>query len=338
MSDSNLPGEGTANDGALSFNDGVDAITNLFQDPETDPEEKVEAKTETEDEADQSDEGAEGEVDADAENVDPEADEADDESSPYEKGRFASRDAKVTLDDGTVTTVAELVRNNLYQRDYTRKTTEHSARVKAFEEQQAQTGQLAQSLAQQRDFLLQAAQMFLPAAPDKAMMDSDPFGYMQAKAEYDERVQLLNQLAYQQNAERSRQAEQGGIEQQQRRQAEAQRLFEAVPEFRDRKVYDQFWTEANEVMAEYGFSPEELDETDDHRFYVAMRDLVKYRKALKQAPKVKQDIQAKPKLIAGGKRMDPKAKITRDAQARGEFLRKTGSMDAGIASLMDLDL
>jgi hypothetical protein len=36
--------------------------------------------------------------------------------------------------------------------------------------------------------------------------------------------------------------------------------------------------------------------------------------------------------------MDPKAKSTRESQARGEQLRRTGDFDAGWRSLMDLDL
>jgi hypothetical protein len=36
--------------------------------------------------------------------------------------------------------------------------------------------------------------------------------------------------------------------------------------------------------------------------------------------------------------MDPKAKTSREAQQRAENLRKSGSFDAGVASLMDLNL
>jgi hypothetical protein len=36
--------------------------------------------------------------------------------------------------------------------------------------------------------------------------------------------------------------------------------------------------------------------------------------------------------------MDPKDKSSREAAARTEQLRKTGDFDAGVRSLMDLDL
>ena len=336
MSESDLP-EGTADDAALSFDEGVDAISNLFDGPERTTEEKVEATNEAEDEADQPEggEAEESEADPDEEVKDEQEDGPDPDPAG---GRFVSGDAKFRLADGTVISVADLARNNLYQQDYTRKTQEHAEVVRDFEAKREKVGEIALSLAQQRDFLLSAAQHFLPQAPDRSLMQSDPIGYMQAKAEYDERMAVVAQLQQQRQAEQGRMTQEQQEHDAQHRAREAERLFEAIPEFRDRKVYGQFWNDAVEVMAEYGFSQQELDEAIDHRYYKIMRDVVKYRKALKTAPQVKQDIQQKPALIKGGKRMDPKAKISRDRQARHEHLRKTGTFEAGIAALMDLDL
>lgn len=338
MPESNLPAEGTATDTALSFDDGVDAINNLVNGSETNPDGKVEAQNEAGTEVDEPDDGEETEVEADA---DDQEEAAEDEagSDEVKGGRFAPDTAKVTLADGTVTTVADLKRNNLFQRDYTRKTTEHAEAVKAFEAQKSQVGQIAQAIAQQRDFILQAAQVFLPQAPDRSMMDSDPLGYMQAKADYDERMQVINQLHYQRQSEQGRMTEEEQASEQTYRATEAERLFEAKPEFRDRKVYGQFWSDAVETMAEFGYSPEELNQlANDHRHYLVMHELVKYRKAQKLAPKVKQDIAGKPKMIAGGKRMDPKAKTSRETDARREQLRKTGSFEAGVELLKSLNL
>lgn len=327
MPASDLPVEGTAEDSTLSFNDGVDAISNLIEDPETDPNEAVEAseaETET--------------VDADAPE-DEEAAEEPDGSEPLKGGRFAPDSAKVTLDDGTVITIAELKRNNLFQRDYTRKTTELKTERDAFAQQKSQLDQHAQSIAQQRDFVLSVAQKFIPQPPSREMLQSDPLSYMQAKADYEERMAVFNQLAYQQQAEKGRQTEQQAEATNQLRQEESRRLLEAIPEFKDRNVYQNFWNDAVETMAsKYGFSKTEIEETLDHRFYVAMRDLVKFHKALKQAPKVKQEVEKKPQMISGSRRMDPKAKTSREAQQRTEQLRKSGSFDAGVASLMDLNL
>jgi hypothetical protein len=90
-------------------------------------------------------------------------------------------------------------------------------------------------------------------------------------------------------------------------------------------------------MGEYGFSAEEMNSSVDHRLYRIFRDLAAYRRARKNLPAVKQAVQSKP-VLTGKKRMDPKARDSREQQARGEQLRKTGDFDAGVRSLMDLDL
>lgn len=337
MPASDLP-SGTAEDSALSFNDGADAIANLLDDS-GDP--KLVKQVEAKEEAETPEETDEVEaVDADA----PEDEEAEepDGSEPLKGGRFAPDTAKVTLEDGTVITVAELKRNNLFQRDYTRKTTELKQEKETFSEYQTQMGQLAQSLAQQRDFLFQAAQRVIPKAPERAMLDPasqsfDPIGYTQQKAEYDEQMQMLNQLNYQQQAERGRMTEEQKVAANKQRAEEWSRLSEAVPEFKDRKTYERFWGDAVETMAaKYGFSEQEVSDTIDHRFYIAMRDLVDYHRIKKLAPKVRQEIEAKPRIIPGARRMDPKGKISREAAQRSDQLRKNGTFDAGIAALMDL--
>src|SRR5688500_16103369 len=99
----------------------VEDISNLLDDPTPDPVE------------DEPDEAAAPPEDDDplglgAEDVDADTPEEPDGSEEPEikGGRFAPDTAKVTLEDGTVITVAELKRNNLFQRDYTRKRQEEA--------------------------------------------------------------------------------------------------------------------------------------------------------------------------------------------------------------------
>lgn len=351
MSERDLP-QGTANDAPMSFNEGVSSIEALFQDPAPKPDTKAkdveEHEVETDDTAEQdTDEGVEPDEEDGDEEVETDADEqgevedADDDGSEEPElkgGRFAPDTAKVTLDDGTVTTVGELRRNNLFQRDYTRKTQELAEERKQFFQERQVVEQTAQQIAQQRDFLLQAAQRLLPKAPDRSMMDSDPVGYMQAKAAYDEQMVAVNHLAQlQSHSQAQRQYE----EQQQAvrlRQEEGQKLVSAMPELRDPARYQQFWAESVDVMSSYGFSADEIAAQNDHRIYLAMRDLAELRKIKAKAPKVQEEVRQKPKMIKGSRRMDPKAKISREAEARSERLRKTGSFEDGVAALMNLDL
>ncbi len=335
MPDATAP-SAPAEDTALSFDQGVEDITNLLSDPVTD--------LQNEDQGQEAAEGAEEgnetseEVEA-APDDETEEQEEQDGSEAYSKGKFASADAKVTLKDGSVVAVSDLTRDYLGRAAVTRREQAFAEREREFSAQQEFVGKHAQAIAQQRDFLLSVAPKFLPQAPDRSMMDSDPIGYMQAKADYDDKMAILEDLKRAQQGEMQRAEHDRQQNSDSHKRAEAEKMIAAIPEFKNPKVYQQFWSEAVPMMAEhYGISEQETGEFTDHRVYLMMRDLLKLHKARKSAPVVKEQIQAKPKLISGGKRMDPKAKTSREAQARSQRLRQSGTLADGIAALMDLDL
>lgn len=337
MSNTNLP-SGTGGDDALSFDDGVDAIDAIL-DPATDlPEEDQAKDDQAEAETEEAEESAETD-EAEAETDETETPDAEDEDGQqeYSGGKFASDDAKVTLKDGTVLSVQDLKRGFMSQQYFTRETQALSEAKKAVDADKSQVSQYANTLAQQRDFLLQAAQQFLPKPPDRSMIQTDIVGYQEALAEYQDRMGMVQQLQQYATADQARIQQEQEQARQEAIKAESQRLLEAIPELSKPETYQKFWTESVDTMAEYGFSAEELSAAMDHRFYLVFRDLMKYRKARQQAPKVRESIQSKPVLQAG-KRMDPKAKISRERQAKADHLRKTGSFDAGVSALMDLDL
>ena len=340
MSGRDLP-QGTADDSTLTFAEGVEDITDLLEDPASGPDLGHDDQDHEAD-ADWQPGDAPGPDDAEADAEDDEQDDGPDDVGA--DGDFVSKDAKVRLDDGTVITVGELARNNLFQRDYTRKTEELKAEKQELLAGKEMVGEYAQAVAAQRNFLLQISQQYLPQAPNEAMLDPNsahynPTGYAHAKAQFEQAHSVLAQLQQAQAAEMQWLSEEQAVQQHALVHDEAHRLMHAVPEFRDRKVYEQFWSDANEVMAsEYGFSPEELALTVDHRFYKPMRDLVRFHKARRNSPRVRAEMERRPQFMKGGQRMDPKSKISREARTRQERLRKSGSFQAGIAALMDLDL
>lgn len=325
--------EGTADDSAFSFEQGVENLSNLLDPAEPDlPEQDQDQEAET---AEQGDEPGTDDVEATAED----AEEDDGPEEVAAGGKFVSKDAKVRLDDGTVISVGDLARNNLFQRDYTRKTEEHKAAIKEFEGQREKVGEYAHRVAEQRDYLLQVMPKYGPQPPDRAMMETDPIGYMQAKEAFEEASREYGQLHAAKQAEQQRtEAEQA--ERIHSYKAEQQKLlFEKIPEFKKPEVYRQFWTDANDIMVKhYGYTPEELAGAADHRYYRVMRDIVRLHKATTKAPQVTAQMQQKPALLRGGKRMDPKSRTSREAQNNREQLRKTGSLEAGIRRLMDFDL
>lgn len=346
MTDSNHPDSGTATEAMPTFEDGVEAISDLIADPqEADPDtdEGQTAEGETAEGEDVTDEADDEPTDDDPEATevedDAEGEEADDPDTEPESsgGRFVAKDAKVRLEDGTVVTVGELTRNNLFQADYTRKTQEVAETRKRVEAKEAELDGFAGQLQQQRDFLLHVAQQVLPQKPDPSMIDEDIIGYQRAMAEYDAKMQMIGGIN--QQIASVQQQQQAIMQQrsQERLHQEAEKIALEMPELKNPQTYQKFWGDTVDMMTEYGFTTDELDTAIDHRFFRVFKDLQKYRKAIKTAPKVQEKVKTRPPLKAG-KRMDVKQKSSRSKQANSDQLRKTGTMEAGVAALMDFDL
>ena len=339
MTDSDLPNTGTATDTPLSFDEGVDQLADVLKDPETDLVEEDQAQDDATEEA----ETEEGEPEAEEATEEAADEKAEEEDGPeVAGGKFAADTANVRLKDGTVISVQDLKRGFLSQQSFTRGTQENAKEREALAAKNAEIEQHARSLQEQRDFILQVAQQYVPQPPDRTLLDRnspnfDPITYAALKAEYDDRMDALNKLHHGTKADQERAAKEQERLNSEKRAAEAQRLIEAMPDLAKPEVQKKFWAESIETMAEYGFSQEEMNETIDHRVYRIFRDLTAYRKARNRIPAVKENIQSKP-VLQGKRRMDPKEKTSRDRQARTEQLRKTGSFEAGIGALMDLDL
>jgi hypothetical protein len=338
MSDTN-PAPAAGNDEPLSFDDGVNALTDVLADPETDLQEEDQGQKDEAEEADP--EAEEATEEATEEASDEEAAEEND-GPGYEQGKFAADTANVRLKDGTVISVQDLKRGYLAQASFTRGTQEIAEERKALASQKTEFEQHARTLQEQRDLILQVAQKFIPQPPDPSMMDDkspnfDPVGYWRLKDDYERKVGELTQLQQASQATQARATEEQKRQQKELREREAKLLLDAMPELKKPEVYGKFWAEAVDTMGEYGFSAEELDGAIDHRLYRVYRDLAAYRRARKSLPTVKQAVQSKP-VLTGKKRMDPKAKSSREQQARAQQLRQTGDFDAGVNALMDLDL
>jgi hypothetical protein len=335
------PAQAAGNDEALTEQGGADAILDLLPDPETDlQEDQGQDKGEPKPEAEEKSED-DLLAEAVANEEDPEKEE-DGQQDGYASGKFAADTASVRLKDGTVISVQDLKRGYLAQASFTRSTQELAKERETLASKASEVESTAQALKQQRDFLLQASQQFLPQPPDQSMVDQsspnfDPIGYMRAKADYEAKVQALQQLHQMSQAEQARMEQQQQGSTQERRKQEATKLLEIMPELGKSDVYQKFWAEAVDVMADYGFSEEEMNNTIDHRVYKLYRDLAKYKRARNYKPAAKDSLQTKP-VLTGKKRMDPTEKVSREKQVRHEQLRKTGSFDAGVSALMDLDL
>jgi hypothetical protein len=344
MSETTNPAPAAGADEALSFNDGADAIAGLLADPETDLQTEDQGQDEEADAEAEPEEGEEPETEEVAEEADADekTDEEDGPEGEVKGGKFAADAANVRLKDGTVISVQDLKRGYLAQQAFTRGTQDNAKERETLAATKAEVDQYARSLHEQRDLILQVAQQYLPQPPDRSLLDRnstsfDPVTYAALKAEYDDRIGILNQLHTATKSDQDRAVQDQVAHKEQVRKAEVQRLLELMPDLAKPEVQKKFWADTVETMSEYGFSQEELNESNDHRVYQIFRDLTAYRKARNRIPAVKEAIQSRP-VLTGKRRMDPKEKTSRDRQARTETLRKTGSFDAGVGALMDLDL
>lgn len=333
--------EAAGSDEPLSFDNGVDALADILQDPAETPDLKAEDQAQDKGEPEAVEEKSEDDLLAEAVADETEA-EKEDGPEDYESGRFAADTAKVKLKDGTTISVQDLKRGYLSQQSFTRGTQENAKERETLASLKAEVETTARTLQQQRDFLLQASQQFLPQPPDDSLLDTnspnyDPLRYMSVRADYEKRVAALNQLHQMSQAEQARMAQAQQGQTQEARNREAQKLLEVMPELGKPDVYKKFWAESVDTMSEYGYSEEELASVIDHRNYKVFRDLAAYRRARSKLPAIKEKVESRP-VLQGKKRMDPQEKTSRDKLQRHEQLRKTGSFDAGVSALMDLDL
>jgi hypothetical protein len=328
-----------------TYNEQVEDLSNLLEDPATDPHEEPEDSeaAEAEPEAVEDDDPLGLEVEA--EDVgEADAEDPDGSDEPEIKGgRFAPDSAKVTLDDGTVITVADLKRNNLFQRDYTKKTTELKARETEVETLKSEVSQQAQSLDQFREYAAWYAEQHLPKQPEpfKGNRLTDPMGYLAWSEENDKwqaHAQAWQQFQQQKTVVEQQKAGETQKQAETRLARERDALLKAIPVLKDPVKGKQTWEAIVSGASEhYGISAEEVNTVGDHRMLVALRDALAYRRIKAQAPKVQAQVAAKP-AMKPGKRTAPQAAVSKERQARSERLRNSGSFHDGVAALQDFDL
>lgn len=346
MADNNLSGGEPGPDVTTpqTYDEHVEDISKLLGDPEPDPAESAEEEAATSEPTDVEDDDPLG-LEVEAEDVGEEDDEETDGSEEPEikGGRFAPDTAKVTLDDGTVITVADLKRNNLFQRDYTKKTTELKAEKEAFDAERDSFSQQAQSLDQFIEYAAWHAEQFLPKQPEpfKGNRIADPMGYLEWSQKNDEwQAHVQAYQAFQQQRQIAQQREAGETQKQAEARLAKERdaLLKAIPVLKDPVKGQQTWNAIVSGAAEhYGITAEEVNTVGDHRMLVALRDALAYRRIKAKAPQVQAQVAAKP-AMKPGKRAPTQEGPTKERQARSERLRQTGSIDDAVALLSSFNL
>lgn len=319
MPESDTP-SGTAE---LSVESGANAIAALLSPPEPDKEQAGPEAAGAAPDAKPSDQVSDDETQPETETPEPKIE----------------QEPRYRLPDGTEVTpdqIEEWRKGNLRQADYTRKTQELSANRRELEARQAEIAQQSQRFQQTVDFAIAVAEANFPARPDAALLETDPVGYLQQKAVYDQRAAQLQQLyaaRQEQGAEQARQQQQAF-----RQWAEGERraLAEAMPELRDPTKAMGFSAALVKGIERYGFTNADLAQVYDHRLILMARDAMKYHEVMAAKPKAIEKAKDAPPVQQPRARTSQVDAATRARKEKMDRLRQTGSLRDGAAVILDM--
>lgn len=287
---------GTEFDGDNVTDDQAEALGSLFL---TDDDEPVEGNSETdaedvEDGLETSDDDEDNPDDADD---DDEGNDDEDDIEASDEIVLNDTTKSVRLPDGTTTTVQELINGNLRHADYTRKRMEAAETEKAVIAEQTRLREVEQTIANERQQMAMVLQQFMPQQPDISMLETDPIGYQQAKAYYDQATQALQHTFQAQQQHQQATAAEQARAHEAFIQNEVERFKELNAEFSDPEAFGNFQREAVRTLHDHGFTKEEISSVSDHRMLQVIRDAMAYRKLQAQAPKAKQKVEGKPPVM-----------------------------------------
>jgi len=330
--------EGNVLPGEASDAQNIAAIADLLDDEPTEDN-----ASEVEDQADPEDE-AEDEAQADAEDEDEgeeetgDSDEDEDEDGTEQgDGKFVAKTGRVTMPDGSTTTVADLIQGNMAQSDYSRKTLEVAGQRKQVEQQMAAYNQVFTEVQAQHETVMLAIENLKPQKPQFGPED-DIVGWTKYQAgteqwdEWDKWSQARRAELQQQQKNLAADAEAQYLTR------ERDSLLAAKPELRDKDKFDNLLTEGAKVAAQFGYTEEEIFGTKDHRAYLMLDAMVRLTRAMNKAPKAAENVKAKPKMVKGSRRVSQSQQQSRAKRKNFEHLQNEGSLRAGAAALADLDL
>lgn len=329
--------DGQTTDGALTVESAAARIRGLFspdgdtQSDESQPEpqgEELEEQPEGTDE-EQSEQLDEGEQ--------PEGAEEEVDNEPVQP-----RTRKLKIDGKEVeVTEEELEKGYLRQSDYTRKTQDHAAKRKAWEEQEipavrAERQKLATQLHQLEDVL----KSYTPAEPDwETLRLQDPAAFTEAWSNWQLHQKRLDAVAKARKEADDRvrkdQEERFGAYLNDQRA----KLVEKLPHWSDPKQASAEKAKMLSYAQEQGFTEDELKQVADHRALVLLRKAMLYDEGQKKAPAVRQRVEQVVRTARPGSNNQPKREVT-ELTRQKQRLAKTGSVDdaaAVIKSMMQAD-
>lgn len=311
------------------FDDLASAL--LGEDTEESNEPDTEAATaedegsdEVEIEATDADESAEdGEI--------PDSDE-DPAAPPTYRVRVDGNELEVPL--------PELLAGYSRQADYTRKTTELATQRKALEQEAATIRSARDQYATQLGALERALVETMPKEPDwEALRKENPGEFAAQFAEHQQKREKLAAVRSEQDKVRRQQEAEFHQGLAAHLQAEAVKLVEAIPEWKDETKAKAEKGKLVEFAGSLGWSPEDLDNVHDHRLVLILRDAMRYRESQTKGKQAVQDKARTAKVLPPGGRPTTTTQTGQrvKTQKARDRLKQTGRVDDAAAAFDYLD-
>jgi len=292
-----------------NFEAAIDSLLVNSEEPEAEAEESTldegDDAEETEVDAEAAETDADEETAEDAEADDDEADDADDEDGEADEGdgQEEPKSFKVKVDGEEIeVTLNDLTRSYAGQKHIQQGMQQAAAARKEAEALYHNLQAAQQQVLEFANRLQTEGVRPVPQAPDIAMMDSDPIGYMQDKAKYDVQVAEYQAQQKQIQAMSAQQAEMQKLAYTEFVKQQAQELAKAIPDFGDAQKAQQLKARIVKTgQNEYGLSEAELGQIADSRYvrvlYDAMRwnELQASKAAAKKAPEAPRNVKPKAK-------------------------------------------
>jgi hypothetical protein len=330
-------GEGTSSDASLNVAAAGKVLEGLLSKEDKEDKQPVETPNPTDtEEVEAEDEDTEEGDDTEQQTPDEDEDDVDDEV--VEPIAPAPRKLKVKLPEGEQELPEdEVVKGYLRNADYTRKSQENAEKRKALDsETQAVAGErqrYATQLTQLDQILTESA----GAEPDwDTLRNEDPGVFAATYAAWDQHQKRIASVR-QEKARVQQQVQADQVKQlQEHLKGEAEKLIEAIPEW---KVPEKAQADKSEI-AEYarsqGYSDDEMNSVMDHRVIKILRDAMLFRKSQQKKPVIEKRIETA-KVLAPGSGTKDKVPVS-ERTRRKQALAKTHSLsDAGGAIALMLD-
>lgn len=266
-------------------------------------------------------------------NLDEDQSDDEQEGKP-ETPAYATPDAKVKMPDGSEVTVDALVKGNLLERDYRQKTARLAETERSYVQRSEQFQQLETRMAEDRQFMEDILSGFMPQRPDPAMAGTDPVGFMQATALFDQQQRQLDHIV---KASQEAQGRKAQAEQQQTMQIKAREwdaLTSEMPELKDQAKLSAFVGRLQKTGQAFGFTPQDMTALAmDHRMTLVLRAAGELLDLRANKSRVSGKVQGRPP-VSPGTRQPPQLQKARDVKVAMDRLSQTGSFRDGVAAYM----